>query len=424
MMTINLRLTGRLAVVVGGGPVAERKARALLQAGARVRVVSPELTLGLCTLWERGRIEVLQRPYAPGDASGAILVVAATGRREVDAAVARQAEADERLFSVSGEPEMGNVTFTAEVRRGPVHVAISTDGASPALARRLRRELERTVGPEYGQLAELLGEVREQVQRHPGRSGAERSALFASIVRGPALDLLARGEEEAARALVHGMVSSFLAEVPDRTAAPTLAPGIPSGEGGHPVDVAGKRILGIAKGLDRGLVLVNTGDGKGKSTAAFGTALRAVGQGMRVLVVQFIKGNWRTGEQQAPRWLPGLEWYKGGYGFVRIRRSHKTEEEHGQRAQATWAFAREKVAGDGYDLLVLDEINVAMRLGFIDPAEVAGWLTSGKPRRLHVILTGRGAPAEVVEAADTVTEMKLVKHAYQQGIGAVKGIEF
>lgn len=424
MMIVDLKLTGRLAVVVGGGPVAERKARALLQSGVRVRVVSPEMTLGLRTLWERGRIEVIQRPYAPGDTSGAMLVVAATGRREVDAAVARQAEAEERLVSVSGDPELGNVNFTAEVRRGPVRVAISTGGASPALARRLRGELERIVGPEYGQLAELLGEVRKRVQLHSSRSRAERAALLASIVQGPALGLLAQGAEEAAQALVHGMVSSFLAEVPDRPAEPVFAPGIPSGEVGRPVDAAGKRILGIAKGLDRGLVLVNTGDGKGKSTAAFGTALRAVGQGMRVLVVQFIKGNWRTGEQQAPQWLPGLEWYKGGYGFVRIRRSHKTEEEHGQRAQATWTFAREKVAGDAYDLLLLDEINVAMRLGFIDPTEVAGWLTSGKPRRLHVILTGRGAPAEVVAVADTVTEMKLVKHAYQQGIGAVKGIEF
>lgn len=423
-MIVDLRLTGRLAIVVGGGPVAERKARALLQSGTRVRVVSPELTLGLRTLWERGRIEVIQRSYAPGDTSGAMLVVAATGRREVDAAVARQAEAEERLVSVSGEPELGNVNFTAEVRRGPVRVAISTGGASPALARRLRRELERTVGPEYGQLAELLGEVRNRVRLDSSRSRAERAALLASIVQGPALGLLARGAEEAAQALVHGMVSSFLAEAPDCPAEPVLAPGIPSGEVGRPVDSAGKRILGIAKGLDRGLVLVNTGDGKGKSTAAFGTALRAVGQGMRVLVVQFIKGNWRTGEQQAPRWLPGLEWYKGGYGFVRIRRSHKTEEEHGQRAQATWAFAREKVAGDAYDLLLLDEINVATRLGFIDPTEVAAWLTSGKPRRLHVILTGRGAPAEVVAVADTVTEMKLVKHAYQEGIGSVKGIEF
>ena len=93
MMIVDLKLTGRLAVVVGGGPVAERKARALLRAGARVRVVSPEMTLGLRTLWERGRIEAIQRPYAPGDTSGAMLVVAATGRREVDAAVARQAEA-------------------------------------------------------------------------------------------------------------------------------------------------------------------------------------------------------------------------------------------------------------------------------------------------------------------------------------------
>lgn len=177
--------------------------------------------------------------------------------------------------------------------------------------------------------------------------------------------------------------------------------------------------------LDRGLILVNTGDGKGKSTAAFGTALRAYGQGLKVLVIQFIKGRWRTGEQRAPEFLPGLEWYQLGYGFVFVQNpSGKTEDEHAQRVRDTWRFAREKVAGGEYDLLVLDEINVAMKMGFLDPAEVVRWLRGEKPRRMHVILTGRGAPPELIDIADTVTEMRPVKHVYQQGVGAVRGIEF
>lgn len=184
-----------------------------------------------------------------------------------------------------------------------------------------------------------------------------------------------------------------------------------------------KKNLGVAKDLDRGLVLVNTGDGKGKSTAAFGTAIRAHGCGLKVCIVQFIKGNWRTGEQEAMKQL-GIEMYQMGYGFIKIRPSHKTEEEHFARIQATFDFVREKAATGEYDLIVLDEINVALKMGGITPEAVVGWLREEKPRKLHVILTGRGAPPALIEAADLVSEMTLVKHHYQAGIGAVKGIEF
>lgn len=422
MITVGLHVKGKVVVVVGGGAVAERKVRALLASEALVRVVSPELSAGLRHLSEQGRIQVRQRPYVPADLAGALLVVAATGNPEVDAAVARQAETEERLVAVTADPRLGNTTFTAEFQRGPVRVAVSTEGASPALAGRLRRELERLVGPEYGHLAELLGGIRERVQRCTRRSDAERAAFFSSLVEGPALDMLARGEADRACALVENAVASFLAGASITPPAPTATGGsVPEAEGGSAEGAAPSSAAGAQQ---RGLILVNTGDGKGKSTAAFGMALRAVGQGMRVLVVQFIKGTWRTGEQRAARWLPGLEWYRGGYGFVRFRPSRRTEDEHAARARQTWDFARGRVAGDVYDLLVLDEINVAMRLGFINPPEVAEWLVSGKPRRLHVVLTGRGAPAEIVGLADTVTEMTPVKHAYQRGVGATKGIEY
>jgi cob(I)alamin adenosyltransferase len=181
--------------------------------------------------------------------------------------------------------------------------------------------------------------------------------------------------------------------------------------------------LGIAKGLERGLILVNTGDGKGKSTAAFGTVARAVGQGLKPIIIQFVKGNWRTGEQKAMEML-GVEMYQMGYGFIKIRPSHKTEEEHFARMQATFAFAREKAASGGYDLMVLDEINVAIAMGGLDSADVVRWLREEKPPKLHVILTGRGATQELIAGADLVTEMRLVKHHYEDGVGAVRGIEF
>lgn len=211
MLTLGLTLTHRLAVVIGGGKVAARKVGVLLEAGARVRVISPRLTPELSSLREQGRIEVLQRPFAPGDTEGAMLVVAATGHREVDAAIAAEATAGQRLVCVSGAPDLGNVAFTATVHRGPVQIAISTAGSSPALARRLRRELEQTVGREYGLLAQWLEAVREQVRQAPGRTDAQRAALFTAIVQGPALGLLAKGEEEAARVTVQAMVQEFLA---------------------------------------------------------------------------------------------------------------------------------------------------------------------------------------------------------------------
>ncbi len=183
------------------------------------------------------------------------------------------------------------------------------------------------------------------------------------------------------------------------------------------------KVTGIARNLERGLVIVNTGDGKGKSTASFGVVARAVGQGLKCLVVQFVKGNWRTGEQKAMQML-GVEMYQMGYGFIRIRPSHKTEDEHFARMQATFDFAREKAATDAYDLLVLDEACFAMSLGGLDPELVVQWLQQEKPKRLHVILTGRGAPQAIIDAADLVTEMRLVKHYYDRGLGAVRGLEF
>lgn len=222
MITLALDLNGQLCVVVGGGLVAEHKARVLLEAGARVRVVSDALTPGLCSLRDAGQVEVVPRRYHPGDLVGAMLVVAATGQPDVDAAVAAAA-GGHQLVSVSGQPKLGNVHFTAEVCRGPLRIAISTDGASPALAKRIRQDVERVIGPEYAALAELLAEVRERVKGLPHLRQAERAALFEQIVYGPALQLLANGETEAARASVEEMVGTGFAaaRVTDLTRDPS-----------------------------------------------------------------------------------------------------------------------------------------------------------------------------------------------------------
>lgn len=205
-----LHLAGSPVLVVGGGPVAERKVTALLREGAKVAVVSPAVTPGLRGLAESGAIDLVERPYALGDQAGTLLVVACTGVLAVDRAVAAEATRDRRLVSVSSESAGGNVSFMASVRRGPVTVGLATGGASPALVTRLRREVEQAVGPAYGALASLLQEVRQQVKEAPHLSQPERAALFAEIVEGPALDLLATGGEAEARSLIAQVLARHL----------------------------------------------------------------------------------------------------------------------------------------------------------------------------------------------------------------------
>lgn len=172
----------------------------------------------------------------------------------------------------------------------------------------------------------------------------------------------------------------------------------------------------------RGLVIVNTGDGKGKSTAAFGLALRAVGQGLRVYLIQFIKGTWQTGEAEAfKRLAPELETRVGlGDGFTWI-----TEDPDQDRltSQEIWKLGREAILSGKYKMVILDEINVAMSLGHLDPGEVIAALRERDPAH-HVILTGRGAPEEIIAFADLVSEIHPVKHPFDAGVPAQKGIEF
>jgi cob(I)alamin adenosyltransferase len=176
----------------------------------------------------------------------------------------------------------------------------------------------------------------------------------------------------------------------------------------------------------RGLVIVNTGDGKGKTTASLGLAVRAAGNGFRVLIIQFIKGRWKTGESQSLLKLaPNIQIVRMGMGFTieRLRDPRIPMEEHEEAATRAFERAREVVLADEYDMIVLDEILGSIKANLIGLDDVLG-LIRHKPERLHLVLTGRGAPPELVDAADLVTEMKMIKHPFQQGIKAQRGIEF
>ena len=173
--------------------------------------------------------------------------------------------------------------------------------------------------------------------------------------------------------------------------------------------------------VKKGLLMINTGDGKGKSTAAFGTLLRAWGQGMRVCVIQFIKaepGKW--GEIKAAREM-GIEWIATGDGFTWVS---KDINETIARAQHGWELAQEKISSGDYDLIVLDEFSYPLIYGWLDTSDVLEWLAHNRPANLHLVITGRSAPEALIRQADLVTEMRLVKHPYEQGVMAQPGIEF
>ncbi|ANE57799.1 MULTISPECIES: cob(I)yrinic acid a,c-diamide adenosyltransferase [Methylomonas] len=170
-----------------------------------------------------------------------------------------------------------------------------------------------------------------------------------------------------------------------------------------------------------GLVLVHTGEGKGKSSSAFGMVFRAAGWGMKVCVIQFIKGQWQTGEQKAAARFEEIEWHALGDGFTW---DTKNPEQDIKTSREIWEFAKQKILSEQFDLVVLDEINYCCGYGWISGQEIADFIRQHKPGWLHLVLTGRNAAPEVVEIADTVTEMTRVKHAFQAGIKAEQGVEF
>lgn len=168
------------------------------------------------------------------------------------------------------------------------------------------------------------------------------------------------------------------------------------------------------------LVIVNTGDGKGKSTAAFGTMLRARARGWNVSVIQFLKsGEWKVGEEKMGREL-GVDWWAIGDGFTW---DAADMDESTAIANEAWRFAEQVIRGGEYQLVILDEITYPMNWGWIDPAAVIETIRT-RPPHVNIIVTGRDAPEPLIEIADTVTEMSKVKHAYDSGVMARRGLDY
>ncbi|MDU2066584.1 MAG: cob(I)yrinic acid a,c-diamide adenosyltransferase [Sporomusaceae bacterium] len=175
----------------------------------------------------------------------------------------------------------------------------------------------------------------------------------------------------------------------------------------------------------QGLIIVHTGNGKGKTTAALGLALRAWGQGLRILVLQFIKGSWKYGELKAAEALGSRFVMKPlGDGFVsKDKENNEAMAQHRQAAAETIAAAKAAITSGDWDMIILDEINYALKFELIALEDILGLLNE-KPEMLHIVLTGRDAHPAVIEKANLVTEMREIKHPYKEGIKAQKGIEF
>ena len=176
------------------------------------------------------------------------------------------------------------------------------------------------------------------------------------------------------------------------------------------------------KAIKKGLIIVNTGNGKGKTTAALGVMTRAWGRDMKVCVIQFIKNETASfGEHKAAKKM-GIEFLSSGDGFTWLS---KDLDESAAKARHGWDLAKEKIASGQYDVIILDEITYCFSLGWLNFADVRAWLDANKPALLHLIFTGRDAIPELIEYADLVTEMRQIKHPYDdQGILAQAGIEF
>ncbi|MEM7446680.1 MAG: cob(I)yrinic acid a,c-diamide adenosyltransferase [Myxococcota bacterium] len=179
------------------------------------------------------------------------------------------------------------------------------------------------------------------------------------------------------------------------------------------------------KTVSRGILLVHTGDGKGKSSSAFGVAIRAAGHGQKVGIVQFIKGTWKTGEQAALARFPEIEHVVSGDGFTWDTQDRTQDIASAERGwgEAQRMIEAARVDSKAYQVIILDELNIALRYDYLRIEDVVEVLKN-KPAELSIVVTGRDAKAELIEIADTVSEMRCVKHAYEAGVRARRGVEF
>lgn len=207
---ICLNVEGKPVLIVGGGAVGTQKARDFAECGAVLTVISPVASDYLRAEAAAGRLTLHARRYEPGDAAGFFLVMVATDDPETNAAIYEETSARGQLVNVCDDPPHCNFIFPARIERGPLTLALFTHGTSPALSKRVRRELERVIGPEYAEMAELMAAIRPGVRAAPGLTQRERQAIYERIVYSDVLYLLREGDREAARERVEAILAEML----------------------------------------------------------------------------------------------------------------------------------------------------------------------------------------------------------------------
>jgi precorrin-2 dehydrogenase/sirohydrochlorin ferrochelatase len=217
-LPIFINVGGRSCVVIGGGEIAERKARALVAANAAVLVISPALTDALAVMAVSGTIRYLARSYHPGDLDGAYLAFAATGESDLERTVAAEASARGIPINVADVPDLSSFIAPAVIQRGALQIAVSTGGASPALARKIREDLEGSFGPEYELMIDLLAAARDWLRTHEFDLSA-RGRLLASLVRSDLRERLKRGDLPSTEAILNGVIGATLADLGINAAA-------------------------------------------------------------------------------------------------------------------------------------------------------------------------------------------------------------
>jgi len=390
-------------VALCGEPVARRSARELAKRIAMVRqepVIPPGMTVAQYVLLGRSA----HLSYLGRESRADRAIVAETLERLALAGLAART-----LDTLSGGERQRAAIARALAQRAPV-LLVDEPTSALDLGRQqevldlidaVRRERDLTVVAAMHDLT-LAGQYAERlaliVEGRLARCGPPAEVLTGAVVAGT----------YRARVRVQRVGGVERAVVPDRR-LPAVAPGE------VPLEAPARATVRAPS-----VVIVNTGDGKGKSTAAFGTAMRAVARGWEVCVVQFVKsGRWKVGEEQSARRL-GVEWWTVGDGFTWDSKDMDRTE---AIAREAWRVAREKLASGRYGLVVLDEITYPMNWGWIPVAEVVEAIAS-RPPAVNVVATGRDAPEELVAGADTVTEMRSHKHAFDRGVRAIRGIDF
>lgn len=402
-LPLGIRMQGRMVTIVGAGAVAARKAKKLVGAGAQISVIAPRC-LPSKDHWLALGASIVEKPYAGlDDAPRPFLVVAATDDPSINTQVARDARALGALVVRSDDPEDSDLAFPATLRRGKMTVSYATDGASPALARLLREHAELQFDDSYAALTEVLVRLR-QVERFDALApAAQRGFLSWERVTAARRTIERLGADAALGALVSELDALRL-NAPQGAADSGLA----------------------ASSKARGLFIVHTGDGKGKTSAAMNLVYRHLAHGKSACVVHFIKnpndfeyGDVILLERLRALGLPVTVTMLGAGYTWRTGNS----DECRRLAALGWERAAAAILDPKIALVVCDELHIALRHGHLTLEPVLQTIGS-RPASSHVVSTGRNAPDELLALADLVTDFAAVKHPFSQGVRAQPGIEY